>query len=546
MRCFNCGCELTRNDFCTNCGADINEYRRIVRLSNGYYNDGLMKAKVRDLSGAVVSLRASLKLNRNNVDARNLLGLVYFEMGEAVAALSEWVVSKNIKPDKNIADDFMEAVQSNPGRLTAINQSIKKYNQALLYARQGSLDLAVIQLKKVLQVNPNLIVAYELLGLLYLQSEEFNRAKRVLTLASKIDRNNTRILYYMREAEKGLALRYAGDGRSGRDRKKSAATASDSFQYTSGNEVIIQPINNTEKKGMSSFITMLIGLAVGCALMFFLVLPARIRSASSDMNEQMQGISDELTAKNADLEEKDKRIEALQSENETVKGQLAELTGSSGMVERYDHLADAALNYIQHPDDVMGTEAMLESIFGDSLPAGDIVSGNSISANTLPALDPAIYSASFRNLYEYLNNDVSYKAASTYIDRGKEELSDGQYQAAIGDLLKATEIAPGSDEAWFYLAESYRESGDSVHATQIYSRIVNDMPDSEYADRAKKSLTNGAATDNETGDTAQTQQEENNTDDDLAQALAAQALQQAMAGAAVPDNIENTEGAAQQ
>ena len=141
---------------------------------------------------------------------------------------------------------------------------------------------------------------------------------------------------------------------------------------------------------------------------------------------------------------------------------------------------------------------------------------------------------------------MSYKAASTYIDRGKEELSDGQYQAAIGDLLKATEIAPGSDEAWFYLAESYRESGDSVHATQIYSRIVNDMPDSEYADRAKKSLTNGAATDNETGDTAQTQQEENNTDDDLAQALAAQALQQAMAGAAVPDNIENTEGAAQQ
>ena len=107
----------------------------------------------------------------------------------------------------------------------------------------------------------------------------------------------------MREAEEGLALRYAGDGRSGRDRKKSAATASDSFQYTSGNEVIIQPINNTEKKGMSSFITMLIGLAVGCALMFVLVLPARIRSASSDMNEQMQGISDELTAKNADLEE---------------------------------------------------------------------------------------------------------------------------------------------------------------------------------------------------------------------------------------------------
>ncbi|MCR5746225.1 MAG: tetratricopeptide repeat protein [Lachnospiraceae bacterium] len=549
MKCYNCGCELTNNDFCTNCNADVRDYRRIVRLSNQYYNDGLVKAKVRDLSGAVLSLRACLKLNRMNVNARNLLGLVYFEMGEAVAALSEWVVSKNIKPEKNIADDFMEQVQSNPGRLSTINQSIKKYNQALLYAKQGSLDLSVIQLKKVLQMNPNLVVAYELLGLLYLQSEEYNRARRILLQAAKIDCSNTRILYYLREAEKGIRARTPENAKISSKTKKGEGsgaknvTASDSFTYMSGNETIIQPINSVEKKGASGIISLIVGVAIGCALMFFLVLPARIRAASSDMNDQLKAVSDELTVKNADLEEQNKRIEALQSENDMVKSQIDELTGSSGMEERYDHLSDAALNYMQNPEDVLGTEAMLESIFGDTVSANSAIDFIGVSANAI-TLDPDIYSESFRNLYDYVKGGVASKAASTYIKQGRENLSNDEYQEAITNLLRATEIDPSSDEAWYYLAESYKESGDSVHATQIYSKIVDEMPDSEYADRSKKSLTNGAATDNEEPAAAPAVEEAAGIDQDaLAQALAAQALQQAVAAGAATTNNGVTEGA---
>ena len=83
-----------------------------------------------------------------NIEARNLLGLVYFEMGETVDALSEWVISKNLQPEKNIADAYIEAVQNGPSQLENLNQAIKKYNQALVYCRQGSLDLALIQLRQ--------------------------------------------------------------------------------------------------------------------------------------------------------------------------------------------------------------------------------------------------------------------------------------------------------------------------------------------------------------------------------------------------------------
>ena len=180
MNCYNCGALLTETDFCTGCGADVRHYKKIIALSNMYYNDGLEKARVRDLSGAVRSLTECLKLNKFNIDARNLLGLVYFEVGETVNALSEWVLSKNLRAEKNIADDYIEAVQNNPTQLENLNQAIRKYNQALAYCQQGSLDLAVIQLKKVLSINPRFLRAHQLLALLYIQAEDWEKAKREL------------------------------------------------------------------------------------------------------------------------------------------------------------------------------------------------------------------------------------------------------------------------------------------------------------------------------------------------------------------------------
>lgn len=75
MQCYNCGADLTEKNFCTNCGADVSRYKKLLSISNYYYNDGLDKAGVRDLSGAIESLKLSLKFNKYHIEARNLLGL---------------------------------------------------------------------------------------------------------------------------------------------------------------------------------------------------------------------------------------------------------------------------------------------------------------------------------------------------------------------------------------------------------------------------------------------------------------------------------------
>ena len=82
-------------------------YRKIISTSNLLYNRGLEQAEVRDLSGAIATLKEALRYNKYNTRARNLLGLVYFEMGETVDALAEWVISKNLQPVDNLASEYL-------------------------------------------------------------------------------------------------------------------------------------------------------------------------------------------------------------------------------------------------------------------------------------------------------------------------------------------------------------------------------------------------------------------------------------------------------
>ena len=162
----NCGAPIGKSDYCTSCGFHVEVQKKIWQLSNTYYNLGLDKAQIRDLSGAIDLLKRSLKFNKLNVQARNLLGLVYFETGEVVAALSEWVISKNIQKNRNLASEYIARLQANQNKLETINESIKKYNNALAMCREGHEDMAAIRLKKILSQNPKLIKAYHLLSLL--------------------------------------------------------------------------------------------------------------------------------------------------------------------------------------------------------------------------------------------------------------------------------------------------------------------------------------------------------------------------------------------
>lgn len=52
----------------------------LERIANCYYNLGLERARLRDLSGAAELLKKSLQYDKYQKDARNLLGLIFLSV----------------------------------------------------------------------------------------------------------------------------------------------------------------------------------------------------------------------------------------------------------------------------------------------------------------------------------------------------------------------------------------------------------------------------------------------------------------------------------
>ncbi len=199
MLCYRCGNTLGSGQFCLHCGADVRLYRRIVRLSLRYYNYGLEKARVRDLTGAAEDLSFALQIDKKNTLARNLLGLVLYEMGETVRALCEWVVSTHYQPENNPASGYVKYLQDNRLEMDTASQGIRKFNFALDYARKGSEDLAILQLEWVTAHHPKMLKAHSLLALLYYSEGRYSKAERELRTVLKADVGNTFCLHMLRE-----------------------------------------------------------------------------------------------------------------------------------------------------------------------------------------------------------------------------------------------------------------------------------------------------------------------------------------------------------
>ena len=465
MICYQCGCGLSEHDFCTNCGADVALYKKIIYISNRFYNEGLERANVRDLTGAITSLRQSLKFNKNNVEARNLLGLVYFETGEVVAALSEWVISKNLRPKKNIADDYIDMIQTNQNRLDTINQTIKKYNQALTYCNQDSLDLAVIQLKKVLSLNPKFIRAHQLLALLYINSEEWERARRELTKCREIDTNNTATQRYLKEVEEMLGPE-EGVKQSSRKKQKT----DDIVKYQSGNETIIQPVNIREGKGVTSLLNLGIGVIIGIAIAIFLILPARIQASRADIDEDLRKVSEQSDAKTATIDELQQQVNELTKKNGDLQQDLEAYLGTDGKLRSVESLLKAADAYLTNPEEVTVVADYLEEIVQDDTEGGD---GNS---------------ESFEDLYNTLLALVGPSVAQAYYDDGYEAYRQENYADAILNLEKAFKYDAANGDALYNLANSYYRTGEEEKAKDAYLQVIELFPNTEKASKSEAFL----------------------------------------------------------
>ena len=353
MNCMNCGAFLTDMDldYCPNCGYNVLIQKKVDYLSKIFYNQGLEKASIRDLSGAIACLKQSLMYDKRNIRARNLLGLVYFETGEVVSALSEWVISKNLQPTRNLASEYINKLQANPNKLAAINETIKKYNHALMLCREGHEDMAAIQLRKILTQNSKLIKGYHLLALIQMKNGEWNKARRILKKAARIDKTNTTTLRFLREVDEqtGVTTRL--------EKKKKGLFRSGTKENPDtdilGSERVAQLTVYREHSKVSVFFILMAGIAAGAVAFWLLAVPAIRQGIYQEANQQIVQYSESLASQGAELTKA--QGEAKES-GDTVESVTQELTTEQAKSESYQALLQAYTYYQQQNLDEAAVE----------------------------------------------------------------------------------------------------------------------------------------------------------------------------------------------
>lgn len=442
MNCMNCGAFLADKDldYCPHCGCNVLIQKKVEYLSKFYYNQGLEKASIRDLSGAVNCLKQSLTFNKRNIQARNLLGLVYFETGEVVAALSEWVISKNLQPTRNIANEYISRLQANSNKLDAINETIRKYNNALALCREGHEDMAAIQLRKILAQNSKLIKGYHLLALIYMKNHDWGRARRILRKAARIDKTNTTTLRFLREVDErtGVTTRLEKQKKGLFGGKDHDAALNDSYK-----NMVVQPPAYRENSRISLFVTLMLGVAAGAAAFWLLAVPAIKQGIYREANQQIVKYSESLASQGAELSKAQGEAKESGDVAEEITQQLDSEKEKSvsyqALLNAYSYYTqneyDAAALEIQKvyekqlSDDVMGIYNTICSATGVSGIAEDSSSeeeGNSSGEGGSDSSDDSEGDAS--GYSDSDGNDYSYDDSENYdsgsYDSGEYDYSD--------------------------------------------------------------------------------------------------------------------------
>jgi len=480
MVCLNCGSGIENGVVCGACGVDNYVFGAVIMASGRLYNDGLKAAQTNDLTAAAECLIKSLEFDKNNCTARNLLGLIYFETGRIGDALKNWVVSSSLNNDankeNNLAETYINTVQRDGRALDKLNDAAKLYNNSITYLKQKNDDMAMIQLKKAVELNPKFVDALNLLTLCYLTQKDRPRAQSLIERALAIDSGNRAALAYAKEI--GLSPASAGTSRAnmntGRERPASAPAQGGQRQQnlmrTPGHTL------NTRRSAAETFhiseiVSFILGAGICAALLFIMIMPSMLQSRQDEIQKLTANLASVQDSDRAALDRVNADLKAVQDENETLKSQNAAMA-QAALVSEYTQKIDKANTLL-------------------------LADNPAEAANTLYLINVAGAPEELQSQISDLKDEIYPLAATALLESATAEYNAKKYPEAASEinkcLLYIKQDAPNYVDAVWYTGLIAQANGDNETAVAQYNTIVNDYPRYKYVSQAKRNLRNLAA-----------------------------------------------------
>ena len=422
--------------------ASMNRRRRLEQISNGYYNLGLSLAKERNLSSALNALSIALGLNKKNIDARNLYGLIQFEMGEETKALISWVISINIKSMNNLAQNYLQNLRNKSTYLEKSQEAISKYNKAVSQIRTVNYDMARMSLKQVVDIRPHFVKAMLALALLDIREGKAGEARKLLESVLLIVKLSVIGSPIKKEKEKPVE------------------------KNTSANMPVTEIYKNYS--GMFTAVNVGIGLIVGACAMVFLYMPTMKVALNKAHNKEVVEISQKLSDAGISMEE-------LKSENESLNDQVNKLN-------EINNTSTENMNYklLQY---VYLIGVIREYGSKNYTKAAEIFSN--IDTNQLTDVDngPGV---SITGTFAEIAPKMRAEGPKLLTAVGDGLSKAGDYAGAIGYYDAALRIAPDYLQAKYNKALAYKTSGDVDTANNLFTEIITAAPEDKIAKEAQR------------------------------------------------------------
>ena len=425
--------------------------REFRQISNRFYNLAVDRANVRDLYGATLLLKKSLSFNAKNTNARNLLGLIFYEEGAVTEAIVQWLVSRDLfKSDLNPANILIKKVQDDKDTDSAF-QSVKLYNQAIDDISYDRNDLAMIKLNRSVELNPHNVKAMFLLSILYLQIKDHIKAGSYLLKCQKIDNGNKFINEHMDYVLKNTKKSEV---------KEKRIEKVYSFKKLESDDAIL-PRKYIKLSENQKVIFILIGIIIGALFYALLILPRstgsslasenqviRYAEIVNDQNKVIRDITIENNQLKADYEDASVKLKAYEEQNKLFTSQYETL---NSIITDFDngYISRAARNYVELDKDAITDEALV-------------------------------------TLLNQARSRIEGIGAKRLCELGTESWNAGNKTAAISYYQLSLSINPDDPETMFLLARLYQNLERYREANEIFDKVIAQHQQSNYAKRSRE------------------------------------------------------------
>ncbi len=147
-------------------------------LADAYNNLGVIYTQRNMLDEAISVFKEAYRLNTNHIGALENLARIFLNKNDL----------------ENAALVFEEILQSNPKYKT---QEILNA-LGMIYTKRGQIDKVITKCKKIIELDPTNIIAYENLGYMYYQQGNLKEAKEVFNKILQLNPNNAKAMQMIR------------------------------------------------------------------------------------------------------------------------------------------------------------------------------------------------------------------------------------------------------------------------------------------------------------------------------------------------------------